>query len=128
MTLLRTTMILAGLVVLAGCATPLEQCLYAAERDQREISRELDERRGNLQRGFRIERVLTPVMASGFCVNAEGVLEPCMRWEHETRETHHRINPELEAERIALLERQLAREDGRVAQASASCRATYPAE
>jgi len=119
--------VLAGLGVLAGCATPLQQCLNTADRDQRAILFELDERRANLRRGYRIERVMAPELVPALCPGPGGALQPCMRWAQDTREILHRINPELEAERIALLEQQLAREERRAAQAAAACRATYPA-
>ena len=122
----RTGLALLALAALAGCATPLQQCLVQADRDRVTVQRELDERRQNLRRGSSIERVTVPVLMPGFCVGPGGAAATCLRWEHETQEIFHPINPEFEAERIALLERQLARAAAAQEQAAAQCRAAYP--
>lgn len=123
-----SSLALVGLVLLSGCATPLEQCLRQANRDVLEIQRELDIRRGNVQRGTRIERVIMPELQMSFCAGPGGQPVPCQRWVQETQEFHHPINRELERERIALLERQMVRAEAAAAQASAQCRAAYPPE
>lgn len=123
-----TLWMVLGLVVLAGCASPLEQCLRQANQDVLEIQRELDIRRGNVQRGTRIERVIMPEMQMAFCPGPQGRMVPCQRWVQETQEIHHPINRELERERIALLESQLARAEASASQASTQCRTTFPAE
>lgn len=123
----KTGLLLAfGLVVLAGCATPLDQCLRAANRDVLEIQRELDIRRGNVQRGTRIERIVMPELQMTVCPGPMGQPVPCQRWVQETHEVFYPINRDLERERIALLERQLTRAEVAAAQAAAQCRATYP--
>ena len=113
--------------ILAGCATPLQQCLYEAERSVRDIERELAEREGNLARGYRIERVIQPRLSQDICYGAGGAPFPCARWEQDVEEILHRIDPALERERIALLQRQLDRERPRAEAAARQCRATYPA-
>ena len=119
--------LLAGGLMLAGCATPYEQCVYSAEQTTRQIERDLAEGYANLSRGYRIERIMMPRMVPSVCVGPGGVATTCMRMEQETEEIHHRINRDLERERIALMESQLARERPRAAAAAAQCQATYPA-
>lgn len=117
---------LALLGVLGACATPLEQCLYAATSDQRAIERELGERQVALSRGFSVEYRRVPSWARGLCPGPGGTQVTCMRPDYDVEEIHHRVNPEVERERIALLERQLERETRRAAEAQGQCRATYP--
>ncbi|WP_127106786.1 hypothetical protein [Pararhodobacter zhoushanensis] len=114
-------------VLLAGCATPLQQCLYDAEQPAREIERTLSEEYATLSRGYSIERIRVPTMSMGVCGGPGGAAVPCARPDYDINEIHHRVDRDLVRERIALLERQLARERPRAAAASAQCQATYPA-
>lgn len=120
----RIFLIAGALAVLAGCS-PLQMCLSEADQDQRQITRELEERRLNLQRGFAVERVSAPVFGPGFCAGPTGP-QPCMRWDDGPQEVRHRINPAFERERIALLERQLAQAQAQAQAARAQCQAAYP--
>lgn len=115
-----------ALAVLAGCATPLQQCLYHAEQSTREIERELSERYANLSRGYSVEQILVPRLETFDCGNSTTGPRLCQRWEQDVEQIRHRIAPELERERVELLERQLARERPRAEAAAAQCRATYP--
>jgi hypothetical protein len=125
--MIRSAAILAVAMFLAGCLSPLDQCLWEADAQAREIRDELQERRANLARGFRIERRELPVFPR-FCTDpVTGAVHGCTDWVPEIEIVHRRINPEYERERIALLERQLAREERRAAEAAAQCRVTYPA-
>lgn len=119
--------LIAVAILATGCATPLQQCLYAANQDVLDIQRELDERRVSVRTGYRIERILAPELVTETCPTPGGTWVPCTHWSQEVQEIHHRINPALEAERVALLERQLERAQRRAVQAEAQCRATYPA-
>ena len=114
-------------LLLAGCLSPLDQCLSEAGAQTREIRRELDTRRENLHYGYSIERITAPELVADVCVGAGGVTTICQRWSQEVREIRHPVDRTYEAERIALLERQLAREESRSAAAAAQCRVTYPA-
>ena len=122
---------LAGLAVLAGltgCATPLQQCLVAANQDVLNIQRDLDAGRNAVRYGYRIERVMMPELVTTVCPAPGGATQPCTRWVQEIREIRHPVNRELERERVALLEQQLARAEQRAGQGEAQCRATYPEE
>ena len=122
----------AGLVLvlagLAGCASPLQQCLIAANQDVLDIQRDLDEGRNAVRYGYRIERVTMPELITTVCYGPGGVASPCTRWSQEVQEIRHPVNRAFEQERVDLLERQLARAQQQAAQAEAQCRATYPAE
>jgi len=125
---LRLGLGLALIVLIAGCASPRDLCLRQANQDVRDIQRELDERRGNVQRGYRIERIEVPQLLRMMCPGPGGVAVPCQRWSTVTEEVHYPINRDLERERIALLERQLTREEAAAVRASAECRAAHPEE
>ena len=114
-------------LLLAGCATPLQQCLYDAEQPTREIERSLSEEYATLSRGYSIERIRVPTMTMGFCGGPGGTTVPCTRPDYDINEIHHRVDRDLVRERIALLEQQLARERPRGAAAAAQCQARYPA-
>jgi len=128
MGLVKFALAIVGLAILAGCATPLQQCLYAANQDVLDIQRDLDAGRNAVRYGYRIERVMMPELVTTVCPGPSGTVQPCTRWSQEVHEIRHPVNRELERERVALLEQQLARAERRAAQAAAQCRATYPAE
>ena len=48
--------LLTGLVALAACATPQEQCIYDASQNLRVVEGLIKTTRGNLARGFAIEK------------------------------------------------------------------------
>lgn len=127
MRMIRGAMALAALAVLAGCAMPLEQCLNAAGETTREIEHELSVRRRNVDLGYSIEYVARPRLVMSICEGPGGAPTPCPMWDDDVVVVHHRIDPALERERIALLERQLERERPRAEAAAAECRAAYPA-
>lgn len=120
-----------ALLVLAACQTPLEQCLSDAARPATELREELAERRANLTRGYRIERESMPVMVMTTCYRQGrlGVVRPypCSEWVNEVQNRRVPIDAQVESERIALLERQLARAEAQEAQALRNCRASFPA-
>ncbi|MFN4100936.1 MAG: hypothetical protein ACK4GT_14270 [Pararhodobacter sp.] len=110
---------------LSACS-PLNQCIVAAEQDVREVTRELTERRANLNRGYAIERIRVPEMVHSVCGGPGGVAVPCGRWDYSIEEIRHPINRGFEAERVALLERQLVEAEAQAERGRAQCRATYP--
>jgi hypothetical protein len=129
MRLLRIVGLFGALGLLSACLSPLDQCLNEAGAQAQELREELAERQANLTRGYRIERETVPRMEMRLCTHPRtGVVFGCSEWVHDLREVRRPINAEYERERIALLERQLAREERRAADAAAQCRATYPAE
>jgi len=53
---MRATLFMIPLAVLAACATPREQCISQVTRDARVLSSLINETRGNLQRGYALDR------------------------------------------------------------------------
>lgn len=122
---MRLVLAIGAVAALAGCS-PLQMCLADADQGLRDVQRELDTHRGNLSRGYAIERIQVPEMVPSFCPGPGGAPVPCMRWDTATEEIRHPINPAFERERIALLERQLTQAEAQAAAARAQCAATYP--
>jgi len=112
---------------LSACS-PLSQCIVAAEQDVRDVTRELNERRANLNRGYAVERIRVPQMRRSLCLRPDGSAVPCRggMWDYSVEEIRHPINRGFEAERVALLERQLAQAEAEAERGRAQCRATYP--
>ena len=126
---MRNWALLAGLLVLAGCATPLERCIATANADARALEVELAERRLSLARGYRLEQRQEPRFAMVLCPGASPTAPALCTEVVEVPVTRRvPVNPTIEAERIAALEGILEREQARAAAAIRTCRATFPAE
>lgn len=118
--------LLLGLFV-AGCSTPLEQCIWSAGTEVRYIEEELSERRMNIARGYAIRRDVTTELVPEICLTPlEGIRYTCWEPMQTVRETRRPINVGDEQERIAQLERALVRDRRVMEQAVAQCRAQYP--
>jgi hypothetical protein len=122
---LRTIAAVAALALLAGCATPLDRCILRAERETRLLQEELTERRVNLARGYAIERRIQPQMAPVWCRDRYGRPYTCIDWVDTVREFRRPINVTTERERVALLERAIAREREIAERQIAACRAQF---
>jgi hypothetical protein len=123
---LRPIAALAALAVLAGCATPLERCVLRAEREVRVLTEELAERQGNVIRGYAIESRVVPQMGPAWCRDRYGRLYTCFDWVDTVQTVRRPVNVALERERVALLERAIARERQVAEREIAACRAQYP--
>lgn len=128
---MRAALVLPALLILAACATPLEQCLNDATRESRALNAEIGERRLNLARGFAMEQVVVPDFGPRLCPPPPGSppgtgYVTCFEWEDRVIERRRPIDPVVERERIAALEAILAREERRATQAAAQCRAQFP--
>ena len=123
---LRPLAALAALVLLAGCATPLERCVLRAERDLRQLTEELAERQANVTRGYAIERRVVPQMAPTLCRDREtGRPYTCIDWVDTVREIRRPVNLALERERVAFLEGAIARERARADSRIDACRVEF---
>ena len=123
---------LAALLMLAACATPLEQCLSDATRETRALNAEIGERRLNLARGYAVDQVIVPDFFPALCPPPAGAppgtpAQVCMEWGERAVSRRVPIDPVVERERIAALESILARQERRADQAAAQCRAQFPA-
>ncbi len=126
---LRPLAALAALALLAGCATPLDRCIQRAEREIRFLEAEITERRVNIARGHAIERRIVPQMAPAWCRDPlTGRVYTCFDWVDTVREFRRPIHVPDEEERIAQLERAVARERAAAEPAIAACRARFPAD
>lgn len=126
-TFFRVSFVLAGALVVTGCATPLQQCLSSAYSEVRFLEEELTERRVNIARGYAIHRETQVEMMPDFCWSrAYRRSFMCMEPVPMTRESRRPINEADERERIAQLERALARERATAAQVDARCHAQFP--
>ena len=125
--LIRTSVVAVVALFLNGCATPQQQCIAGAQAEVRFLEEELTERRVNIARGYAIHRETRTEMLPGFCYSPVSRMQfMCMEPVHTQRETRRPINVADEQERIAQLERALARERQRAAQAVDECRAQFP--
>jgi len=119
-------MLSLGLVA-TGCATPLEQCISQAGTEVRFLEEELAERRMNIARGYAIRRDVTTTMVPELCYTPlEGIRYFCWEPMQTVQETRRPINVGDEQERIAQLERALARDRRAMELSIAQCRAQYP--
>lgn len=126
MPVLRPAAALVALALLAGCATPLERCLMKAEREVRVLTEELAERTANVIRGYAIEHRIVPRMGPAWCRDPDGRLHTCFDWVETVQTIRRPVNVAVERERVAMLERAIARERRIAEQQIAACRAHFP--
>ena len=118
-----------ALAFLGACQTPLEACLSRADAPAADLREELAERRANLTRGYRLDRHIVQVPEFRRCAVPNSTeTYPCTEWVDTVQTRRAPIDPRVEAEAIALLERQLTRASTQAAQDARTCRATYPEE
>ncbi|MFN3955178.1 MAG: hypothetical protein ACK4LQ_12065 [Pararhodobacter sp.] len=114
--------------VMGGCASPLERCLAEAGREVALLEQELTERRVNIARGHALHREVVVDFMPGLCFSPLlDAYRTCMEPVERLRETRRAINVGDERERIAQLERSLARERAQAERARAQCVAQFPA-
>ena len=117
----------AALLVLSACQTPLEQCLSQADAPAADLRAQLAERNANLTRGYRLDQRIVTMPEFRLCaVPGSTQTVMCTEWVDTVHTQRTPIDPRVEAEAIALLERQLERAGRQAAQEARTCRATYP--
>jgi hypothetical protein len=134
--MIRCTLALAALALLAGCGTPQERCIARETRDLRILDRLIAETEGNIARGYALEEVTVWRDHVTTCLvaqppNSDGtpnppVLQLCERERAETVTRPRAID--LNAERAKLSSMRDRRRDlARAAErAVAACRASFP--
>ena len=131
----KLALMLAMSGALAACATPRQQCLDTAQRDLVVVDSLIAETRGNLERGYGLEREQQLRTTRRFCTrhvrDDKGRLRPISGFCPETRSvTRERpVAIDLGAERRKLdqlMEKRNQLQDRTRAQV-ASCQARYPA-
>jgi len=125
--LIRGIIVVASALILTGCATPQQQCIAGATAEVRFLEEELVERRVNIARGYAIRRETRAEMLPQFCYSPVTRMRVmCMEPVHTVHESRRPINVADEQERIAQLERALARERQLAEQSVNQCRAQFP--
>lgn len=127
---MRPAIILLPLLVLSACATPRERCLNDANREVRVLNGLINETRGNLARGYAIERGQDVRTVRSTCVgrNEDGTEFRFRCDQTETVDTRRpvAINLDDEQAKLATLEQRQAQNRANAATASAQCRAIHP--
>lgn len=128
--MIRPALVFSGLLLVAACATPLEQCLRDVTRELRVMDDLIEETRGNLERGYALteRQELQEIWDTCEVEDDEGnsFTVPCQRV--VVLDRTERVAIDLVAEE-AKLNSMLDRRADLVAEAQAgaeACRATYP--
>ena len=126
---MRTAFIILPLVALAACATPREQCISDVTRDTKVLSSLINETRGNLARGYALDRRQDVRTVSSTCRGRDenGDLFTFRCEETDTFTTTVPVAIDLNAERakLASLEERFAQSQSASNQAVAQCIAVH---
>ena len=127
---MRPALILLPLAFLAACATPREQCIADVTRDTKVQSSLINEVRGNLERGYaldRQERVRTvPKTCRGEDEDGNIFRFRCDETRTDTIVTPVAIDLNTERAKLASLEERFAQSQAASNQAVAQCIAVHP--
>ena len=107
---------LAFLPVLAGCASPLQQCLQANAGELYDVRADIARTQGNIERGYAVHRQTVTTTQVGFCGGVGRYYDPVgiywsgCRYPSSTRvETPVAIDVNAERQKLAALQqRELA--------------------
>lgn len=117
-------------LLLAACASPLEQCISSAQRELRTIDRLVNETRGNIARGFAIAEREEVVVRDGTCT---GESEDGVEFEFECEKTDVKtvrepvaIDLNAEQAKLASLEERQRQLQETASAQIAQCRAIHP--
>lgn len=114
------------LLLAATACSPLQQCLYDANREVKRLERQADEARDNIARGYAIHRQMVPVHYMDVCPDATGNPVPCPKVEYDEVETPVAIDIAEERRKLAGLERRLTAARRAAEAAIAACHAAHP--
>jgi hypothetical protein len=128
--LMRASLLLLPLIVLAACATPREQCVGQATRELRVINSLITETQGNLSRGYALVvqqdvRVLR-TMCEGMNEDGSTFHFPCEETETFTRNVPVAIDLNAEQAKLRSLQERQAQEQRRAQTATQQCIAIHP--
>ncbi len=130
---MRAKFALASLALLAACGTPQEQCIRSGARDMTVMGRLIQETRGNIARGYALERIEVDNWVWVVCgpppvVNGKVVGPPQRCFENMPRsETRPRaINLDQERAKLATMEAKYRELERAAAPVIAQCKAKYP--
>ena len=118
------------LAALAACATPQEQCISQVSAQARVLQAQVNETRGNIQRGYAIATVQDVRTVNTRCTgtNADGTTFtfPCQEVETVDRQEPVAINVAEERVKLADLEARLRTAQAQADAGRAQCIAQYP--
>ncbi|MEJ8561361.1 hypothetical protein QTO30_09125 [Yoonia sp. GPGPB17] len=127
---MRPALIVLPLVLVAACATPREQCISNVTRDTKVLSNLINEVRGNLARGYALDRqqqVRTiPKTCRGEDADGNTFRFRCDETRTDTIVTPVAIDLNAERAKLASLEERFAQSQAASNQAVAQCIAVHP--
>ncbi len=118
----------AGLLALAGCATPQEQCISNASREINVLERLIAETEANVERGYALKTV-ERVVPDGYrnCGTKEKPVR-CAKTKIERKQVPVAIDLNAEQSKLNSLIARRNADAKTVASTIAQCRAVYPDE
>lgn len=122
---MRHAYVMAGLLVLAACATPREECEARVDNNITALKQAIATSEGNLARGYALQKDVSPRFRYGLCTNS-GNIETCLRNEYVTKTVPVAIDLDAEQRKLASAKKRLAEEERRRGVALAQCAERYP--
>ncbi|PJI85165.1 hypothetical protein BC777_3163 [Yoonia maricola] len=127
---MRPALIVLPFALLAACATPREQCISDVTRDTRVMSSLINEVRGNLERGYALDRQQNVRSVPKTCRarddDGEVFRFRCDETRTVTTVVPVAIDLNAEREKLASLEERFAQSQAASNQAVAQCIAVHP--
>lgn len=119
---------LAPLILLAGCATPLQKCLNTANQDLRALDHLIATTQGNIDRGYAIETERVPTTYFDWCYfgHHHGHAYLCRQTSYDTRRKPVSIDIGQERRKLQDLKAARLQTAPRARRATAQCQAQYP--
>ena len=128
--MLRASLALSTLALLAACATPQERCIRQGASEQTRLVNEVRETEANISRGYAIHRQTVPETIFHTCRRIrDGKVVgyyPCPETYYRTVETPVSINIGEERKKLRGLKDALPGASKRASEAAAQCRIQYP--
>lgn len=116
------------LIVLSGCASPLQQCLDSATSEHDAILFGMTEAQMNITRGYAVHKQTVPYTYTGSCYDYYIGTYSCPQTGYRTQETPVSINPVEERKKLANLKRAEPAARKRAEQGALQCHASFPEE
>ncbi len=115
-----------GLLVLAACASPQEQCIAAATKDLRVVTGFIAESEANLRRGYAVGSTLKTTTETVDCLDANGLKTTCEVTVPVEVETRVAIDLDAEAAKLRSLKRKQTELRRAADRQIAQCKVTHP--
>ena len=105
---MRLILVLAASALIAGCTTPRQACIRAAETELRSLDAEIVESESALERGYRLTQPTEPRTTLHICAWPREPVLFCTRHTPGQRATRVPVHPGVEQERLTDLRRARA--------------------